>query len=285
MQNSNPPSTAPPPPGSVEHWCWEFITGDSVEGKLAPGPLPSPKSAWEETPPARADLRPGRPTSWTVSERSPKSPRKGALVHVEQRARLFHTLAHHELQAAELFAWAILAYPDTPLAFRKALLRLIEDELRHLDLYLGHLRCLGHEFGDWPVRDWFWERVPTSPDAAHFVAFVGLGLEGANLEHAARYAEWFRAAGDGAGARVLDQVEREEVAHVTLAHAWFERLTGEPLAFDRWAEYLPKPLSPALLRGLPLNREARLRAGLPPEFLERLEASSPAHLPPTPDRI
>jgi uncharacterized ferritin-like protein (DUF455 family) len=206
------------------------------------------------------------------------------LAHAEQRARLFHTLAHHELQAAELFAWAILAFPDTPRSFRASLLRLIQDELRHLHLYLQHLETLGHAYGDWPVRDWFWERVPSSPDALHFVAFVGLGLEGANLEHAARFATWFRAAGDEAGARILDQVEQEEVAHVALAHTWFERFSGSRLDFDRWSELLPKPLSPALLRGLPLNREARQRAGLPIEFLARLEAASPAHLPPPGNR-
>ncbi len=275
----SPPSI--PPQGSIERWCWDLIACESLEGKLHPGPPPkaSDETHWEFDAPTRRITAPGRPPQLQVTERSPKAPGKGALVHTERRARLFHTLAHHELQAAELFAWALLAFPETPRAFRKALLHLCQEELRHLHLYLDHLQTLGHSFGDWPVRDWFWQRVPQSPDALHFVAFVGLGLEGANLEHAARFADWFRAAGDEAGALVLDQVEREEIPHVTTAHTWFERFSGEELDYDRWADLLPKPLSPALLRGLPLNREARSRAGLPDEFLKRLEEAPPAHLP------
>ncbi|MFT5198434.1 MAG: uncharacterized ferritin-like protein (DUF455 family) [Planctomycetota bacterium] len=281
VQNPSPSQPTPPPQSSIERWCWDLIVCETLDGKLRPGtpPKASDEGNWEIDAPARRLSSPGRPPEWVVCERSPKAPRKGALVHIEQRARLLHTLAHHELQAAELFAWALLAFPETPVAFRKALLHLAQDELRHLHLYLAHLETLGHAYGDWPVRDWFWQRVPSSPDALHFVAFVGLGLEGANLEHAARFAEWFRAAGDEPGALVLDQVEREEIAHVTTAHTWFERFSGEALHYDRWAELLPKPLSPALLRGLPLNREARVRAGLPLEFLERLEGASPAHLP------
>ncbi|MDF1838446.1 MAG: DUF455 family protein [Planctomycetota bacterium] len=281
MQIPSPSPPTAPPQDTIERWCWDLIVCDSLDGKLSPGapPKASIDGNWEACAPARRLIAPGRPAELVVGERSPKAPRKGALVHPEQRARLLHTLAHHELQAAELFAWALLAFPETPLAFRRALLHLAQDELRHLHLYLDHMQTLGHSFGDWPVRDWFWQRVPSSPDALHFVAFVGLGLEGANLEHAARFAEWFRAAGDEIGAQALDQVEREEIAHVTPAHNWFERFSGKKLDYDRWADLLPKPLSPALLRGLPLNREARSRAGLPPEFLERLESASPAHLP------
>ena len=273
----------PPRPGSVERWCWDLVLCEDLVGKLEPGEAPksSLDSSWEGSAPVRRLQAPGRPPELEVVDRNAKTPRRGAMVHVEKRARLFHTMAHHELQAAELFAWALLAFPETPQSFRKALLHLAQEELRHLHLYLDHLKTLGHAYGDWPVRDWFWERVPSSPDALHFVAFVGLGLEGANLEHAARFAEWFREAGDEEGALVLDQVEREEVAHVTTAHTWFERFAGEPLDYDRWASLLPKPLSPALLRGLPLNRKARTRAGLPAEFLKRLEDESPAHLPAT----
>ncbi|MCP5022246.1 MAG: ferritin-like domain-containing protein [bacterium] len=278
-----PPETSPQAPaaGTVERWCWDLILCESLAGKLDPGTPPDPSSeeSWENDPAPRRLLAPGRPMELQVIDRSPKGPKKGALVHKVQRARLFHTMAHHELQAAELFAWALLAFPDTPQSFRKTLMHLVHEEVRHLHLYLGHLKTLGHSYGDWPVRDWFWQRLPSVPDALHFVSLIGLGLEGANLEHAARFAEWFRAAGDEAGARVMDQIEEEEIAHVTIAHTWYERFSGEALDYDRWADLLPSPLSPALFRGLPLNRSARTRAGLPAEFLQRLESESPAHLP------
>jgi len=110
------------------------------------------------------------------------------------------------------------------------------------------------------------------PDAASFIAFQGIGLEGANLEHNQRFAARFRAAGDEEGARVLERVERDEVAHVKFAVTWFERLCGSPLDYDTWRASLPEPLTPALLQGRPLNRAARKQAGLDEAFLARLEA-------------
>ena len=101
-------------------------------------------------------------------------------------------------------------------------------------------------------------------------------MEGANLEHSARFAELFRAAGDDEGARILERVEREEIAHVAFARTWFERLAGAPLDYEAWCEALPPPLTPSVLHGKPLNRVARKRAGLDEHFLARLEAQPPA---------
>jgi uncharacterized ferritin-like protein (DUF455 family) len=208
-----------------------------------------------------------------VVARSPRTPPAGALVRVEARAQLVHTFVHHELQAAELFAWAVLAFPDTPREFRAGLVRLCVEELGHLALYAAYLEDLGFSVGDFRVRDWFWERVARCESAASFVALQGLGLEGANLEHSARFAGLFRAAGDEQGARILERVERDEIAHVAFAARWFERFIGARLDFDSWRAALPPPLSPSLLRGRPLNREARLRAGFDAQFLDRLAAA------------
>jgi uncharacterized ferritin-like protein (DUF455 family) len=120
------------------------------------------------------------------------------------------------------------------------------------------------------VRDWFWRRVGACADPAAFVALQGLGLEGANLEHSARYSRHFREFGDEVGARVLDAVEADEVQHVAFAARWFAQFTGAPLDYDRWRAALPAPLTPALLQGRPLNLESRKRAGLDDAFLQRL---------------
>jgi uncharacterized ferritin-like protein (DUF455 family) len=213
-----------------------------------------------------------------VTGRSPRSFGDGSLERVDARARMMHTFVHHELQAAELFAWAVLAFPRTPRAFRGGLVRLCREELGHLALYEGHLARLGHAVGDFPVRDWFWERVVSCEDAAAFVALQGLGLEGANLEHSARFAARFRRAGDEAGARILERVERDEIEHVRFAREWFERFTSAPLEYGRWRDALPAPLTPAVLQGRPLNRDARRRAGLDDAFLDRLAAEPPTTL-------
>jgi uncharacterized ferritin-like protein (DUF455 family) len=268
---------AVPPLGTLERWCFDFIAGRSLADKLAPrsSPAVDDERSWELDAPERRIAAPGRPPELAVVARSPAAPRAEALGVPDARARLLHTFVHHELQAAELFAWAVLAFPRTPREFRAGLVRLCGEELAHMNLYAEHMRSLGTKFGDHPVRDWFWQRVPLCADAASFVALQGLGLEGANLEHSARFAAQFNAAGDEAGARILERVERDEIGHVAFAVRWFERFTGAPLAYDTWRAALPAPLTPALMQGRPLNRDARRRAGMNDAFLARLLAEPP----------
>ena len=45
---------------------------------------------------------------------------------------------------------------------------------------------------------------------------------------------------------------------------------------DRWRAALPRPLTPSVLQGRPLNRTARQRAGLDAAFLDRLATEPPA---------
>ena len=254
-----------PPRGTLEHWCIDFIGTTNLSAKLTPPDTAG--LAFEIDPPERRIAAPGRPSELVVVERSSSAPRAGA--------RLLHTFVHHELQAAELFAWAILAFPRTPQTFRVGLLALCREELEHLQLYLEHMRTLGTEFGAYPVRDWFWQRVGRCETPASFVALQGLGLEGANLDHCARFASQFRAAGDEQGARILERVQQDEIGHVAFAAHWFEHFTGAPLDFGRWRASLPAPLTPALMQGRPLALEARRRAGMDEAFLEALAAEPP----------
>lgn len=260
----------PPPPGTVERWAWDYILTTDLEHKLHPPALPA---GWEDSPPPRRIARPGRPAALTVTLRAPKSPGPEAMRAPARRAQLVHTFLHHELQAAELMGWALLAFPETPQAFRRGLLRIAGDELRHMEMYAGYLAGIGFKFGDFPVRDWFWERVPSVRSPAGFTATLGMGLEGGNLDHAPRFAARFRAIGDEAGAAIQDQVCAEEVPHVRFAIRWFRRFVPET-DFEGWARHLPEPLSPLVMRGDPLNRQDRLRAGFPESFLDALAAWS-----------
>jgi uncharacterized ferritin-like protein (DUF455 family) len=143
------------------------------------------------------------------------------------------------------------------------------DEVRHMRMYRAYLERHGRRVGDFPVRDWFWTRVPTCVDPASFVAVMGLGLESANLEHTASFARRFREAGDEEGARLQEVVGREEIAHVRFGVVWFERFVA-PLTFEAWARALPRPLSPLLMKGKEVAREARLGAGQPAAFVDEL---------------
>jgi len=257
-----------PEAGTMERWAWDYILCTTLDEKLAPKAAPARSEADARV---RRVAAPGRPPELRVVRKAEKSRGMSA---PSGRARALHTFLHHELQAAELMAWAVLAFPETPIAFRAGLIRIAHDEIRHMRLYQHELARLGHVYGDFGVRDWFWERIPESVDPAAFVAVMGLGVESANLEHTARYAALFRAAGDEEGARVQEIIGREEIAHVRFGVHWFEFFRSR-LSFERWRETLPPPLTPLLMRGKPLHREARRRAGQSDLFLDELEAWQP----------
>jgi uncharacterized ferritin-like protein (DUF455 family) len=171
-------------------------------------------------------------------------------------------------------AWAILAFPDAPEPFRRGLLGIARDEIRHLGFYEAALQELGFEVGAFPVRDWFWDRVPSSATPLQFVATFGMGLEGANLDHTARFAQRFRAIGDERGAALQELVGAEEVPHVRFALHWYRAWAGEE-TLASWSSELPAPLSPLLMRGSPLDRSRRREAGFSEAFVDALDRWSP----------
>lgn len=260
-----------PAEGMVERWAYDYVTSDALVHKLAPPAVPA---LWENDPPERRIANPGRPSTLQIVARAPKAPGPDAIRDPVRRAELVHTFLHHELQAAELMCWALLAFPEAPRAFKKGLVRITHDEIRHMNMYLEYIAKLGHSFGDFPVRDWFWERVPHSATPAHYVAVMGMGFEGGNLDHTVRFEKRFAAIGDVEGARMQALVCAEEIPHVRFGVRWFMRFT-ECVTFDAWRNYLPKPLSPWVMRGTPQNKVARLRAGFPEAFLTELEGWVP----------
>lgn len=251
-------------------WALAVLRASSPSEKLSTRPSPS---HWETTTKENSGpLEAARGPGFVITHRAPKSVRPGALTSSRARARLLHTFLHHEVQAAELACQGLLRFSETPLAFRRGLLGIAQDELRHARLYRDRIRELGMEYGDEPVRDWILERGATCQTPIAFVAFFGLGLEGGNLEHSRRFADLFRAAGDEASAQLQEQIAREEVAHVRFSREWFETWTDG--RFDTWREHLPEPLTPALFRGRTLDRDARERAGQSASFLDAFEAWS-----------
>lgn len=257
----------PPPAGTTERWAWDYVLTTDLPWKVSPPAVPL---LGEATPPSRRLGVPGRPAALQVVARAPKlRTSAAALREPTARGRLLHTLWHHELQAAELMAWAYLAFPEAPPPFRRGLLAILADEVRHMALYAARLEAVGACLGAYPVRDWFWERVPSAPTPAHFVAIMGMGLEGGNLDHAPRFAAVLGEAGDHESAAVAARVADEEAPHVAFALHWFRAFTGGQ-DFDVWRAHLPSPLTPALLRGHVIAEEARTRAGFSAPFLARL---------------
>lgn len=252
---------------SYQAWAEDYIRTTSLRDKLTPPPN---DLRWRDGP-ATAPATPGRPRCLTVADVGMPTPGVKALAVAHKRAQLIHTFWHHELQAAELMCWALLSFPDTPRSFRRGLLAICADEIRHMQMYGSYLEQLGFALGDFPVRDWFWQRVPSCSSALSYVATMGIGFEGGNLDHTARFARRFRQAGDEVGARLQEQVGVEEVPHVRFALHWYRRWSNRS-CFEDWRTHLPAPLSPLLMRGRPLARAARREAGMDDGFIDALAA-------------
>jgi uncharacterized ferritin-like protein (DUF455 family) len=259
----------PPPPGTVERAAWDYVTSRSLAEKLAP---PARARSFERDAPVRRVAEPGRPPELRVTHRGirGRNSTAAALRSAERRAQLAHTFLHHELQAAELMCWAVLAFPDAAPSFRKGLMAVCRDEVRHMAMYAAYLGELGHRVGDFPVRDWFWQRIPSCRTPVEFVATMGIGFEGGNLDHTTRFAARLREAGDERAAALQERIGADEEGHVRFALRWFRRWTGSD-AFAAWAESIPAPLSPTVMRGEPIDRAARGRAGLSAAFVHELE--------------
>jgi uncharacterized ferritin-like protein (DUF455 family) len=253
---------------TIDRWAIEYIASTSLAHKVAPPPLPT---IWSASPKSIRVASPGRPRDLQIEERAHKT---RGLATPHGRARALHAFWHHELQAAELMLWAALAFADAPTEFRDGLVRIAVDEIRHMTIYAAQIERLGSHLGDFAVRDWFWQRVPACADPASFCAVMGLGLESANLDHSSTFAQKFRDVGDEEGARAQELVGLEEIAHARFGAIWFQRFAGA-LDFESWSRSLPAPLSPMLMRGRPLQRNARKKAGQSDPFLDALERWEP----------
>jgi uncharacterized ferritin-like protein (DUF455 family) len=254
---------------ALARWALDYVTATSLALKLDP-PEP-PRVPEPEAPVVARPRAPGRPPELRVVSRA-KGPRPPFSTR-EKRAHALHTFFHHELQAAELMASVLVAFPETPRAFRVGLLRVLFDEIRHMRAYQDGMAALGFVVGDFPVRDWFWERLGDTPSPAAFVATMGVGFEGGNLDHATRFAKAFDDAGDPASAAIVRRVGEEEIVHVRFALHWLARFLGKPrVDFDDFARAIPPPLTPSVMRGVSLDRDLRERAGLDAGFLAAYDA-------------
>ncbi|MGE0869123.1 MAG: DUF455 family protein [Kofleriaceae bacterium] len=263
---------------NAHDYAREIVTCQSLAGKLA-----SPPDDLELAAPFDAVriAAPGRPPELAiVAGRHAKVPPLAGMRDPSQRARILHALANHELQAIELFAWAVLAFPDTPIAFRRGLLAVLADEQRHLQLYQERLVALGSTFGAEPVTGHFWNKLDHLSGPIEFVCTMALTFENANLDFASDYAAAARACGDDATAAALERVHADEIRHVHFGWVWLKRFaqTSDHQPFDPWRAYLAHvryPLGPKRARGARFDREARRRAGLDEAFIEELAAIEP----------
>jgi uncharacterized ferritin-like protein (DUF455 family) len=257
---------------SARAYALAIVTGDTLAAKQVP--LPELAYDVDVNEHAVRISAPGRPPELQiVPGRQARVPPIAGMRDPAQRARILHALANHELQAIELFAWAVLAYPDAPLAFRRGLIAILADEQRHMALYLDRLAAHGQRFGDHPVTGHFWNKLDHLSGPLEFACAMGLTFENANLDFCGDYAVAARACGDVATAEVLDQVHADEIRHVHFGWVWLKKLAGDAVdPWDAYTAHVKPPLGPHRARGARLDREARRRAGLDEAFIDRLDA-------------
>lgn len=254
----------------IRDFARTVVETEDLAVKLAP----APGNLTDDYPgPALRSAGPGRPPSLRISPSGKAAaPAVRGFHDPAQRRRILHALANHELQAAELFAWALLAFPEAPPEFRRGLLKILDDEQRHTRMYVARLEETGARFGDYPVSGYFWSKAPAVKSPLAFVCAMSLTFENANLDHTTESAEAARRAGDEKTAAVIDRVHADEIEHVRFGWTWLQlwKARDEP-AWKVYCANLAWPLLPKRARGRMFNRQARKAAGLDEETIHRLE--------------
>jgi uncharacterized ferritin-like protein (DUF455 family) len=256
---------------NARDWARSIVEATTLDGKRAPPPA---DLVLEDAGAALRIPAPGRPANLgIVPGRVARVPPIAGMPDPAQRVRILHALANHELQAIELFAWALLAFPDAPVAFRRGLIAIVADEQRHLALYESRLAAHGTAFGDHPVTGHFWNKLDALATPLQFVCVMGLTFENANLDFAGDYAVAARACGDVETAVALERVHEDEIAHVHFGWTWMRKLSGDADAWTTYNAQVQPPLGPHRARGARFDRASRERAGIEEAFIDKLAAT------------
>ncbi len=252
----------------LSHWAERVFHADTLEEKLC-----CPEGGLKSL----TDLSPGRPQAWRPPARPPglqicakkhrkKFPR--SLERLENRVHCLHVFANHELMALEMMAWALLAFPEAPPAFRRGLANVLQDEQRHFSLYAARLQELGVTFGELPVNDHFWRVAGGIASPLDWVCTMHLTFEQANLDHAPYFSRLFREVEDQASAALMQTIFEDEIRHVRFGGKWLQHYQPEgESTFAVYQKHCGAANTPQRARGPEFQTEARRRAGLDEHFI------------------
>lgn len=265
-------------PTTVEAFCLRILEGGDLASKLvAPRQLDG----------SRLDDVPGKPILIDAPSRNPQLrlrsntgplPKLRELAQRDARVETLSRFAHHELMAVELFAWALLRWPDLPSPLRRGFLQALAEEQAHLRLYIDRMQAHGCAFGDVPLSDHFWNHADAIAEKGPlgFLSAMGLTFEQANLDFSLLYRDAFRNAGDEESATVCQQVHDDEIRHVALAITWVRKLKDpSETDEDAYKRTVPFPLSAARAKGRRFEVGPRRRAGLDDAFIDFVRRARP----------
>lgn len=247
-----------------------ILLSDTIEAKLLPIELPTtdllPGPAWRPDVPQRPErLR------FAGRKQAPLMPPPKSFRHPEKRALAHHIMANHELQALEVMALTLCAFPAAPPAFRLGMVNIMADEQRHTRMHIERAAVLGLQFGAVPVNGYFWEKAREFTSVLDYLAGLPLTFEGGNLDHTLEFAESFEAAGDARSAALMRVIHRDEIEHVRFGLDWLRQLKPPELSdWEAYVAHLHFPLKPEKSKGKVFQEEARRQAGMSDEFLAQL---------------
>lgn len=259
---------------TLRQFCSGILGSGDLESKLSPPHQQDGRPLDDSVPGHPLYIsHPVRNSEIAMGSGLPNLPKVAALQQPEARIKCLARFAHHELMAVELFAWALLRWPELPTELRREFTRVLSDEQRHCRMYIDRLTELGGTFFDPPYSNYFWKHIPAIAASPHgpnaFLAAMGLTLEQANLDFTIMYRDAFREAGDHESAEVLNQVHEDEIKHVAMSAHWI-KILGPPGSdiIEAYTEAVPFPLSAARAKGKQFDVAARRRAGLGDAFIE-----------------
>ncbi len=254
----------------IREWAERILSADTLAEKLL-----SPGKLTDLHPGAPLLIsEPGRPAHMgfakrTLEEKLPPFHEHG---NQDKRAVCLHRFAGHELLAVEIMAYALLAFPSAPAAFRRGVAHTLIEEQGHVQLYSDRLKEMGVQFGEMPLYRHFWHHVPYLTCPLRYISAMSLTFEMANLDFAPLYGKSFARFGDTSSAALMAQIEKDEIHHVSFGWRWLQKLKNpETTAWVAWTDHLNPKLTPRRARGFVLNRGSRLKAGLPEEWIDNLK--------------
>jgi hypothetical protein len=143
-----------------------------------------------------------------------------------RRERL-HRHMNNEMGSLEIAAQCLADFPDAPWDLRMQLARQVWDESRHVTALHRRLRQLGGFKGEFPVANFEWTVTCLLDSLVGRLTLQNRTFEAGALDLMARLPGYWRDAGDGETADLLDSIAADEIQHVRFANQWIRKLTSE----------------------------------------------------------
>jgi uncharacterized ferritin-like protein (DUF455 family) len=253
---------------TINEYCKFILLSSTLENKLLPPPedLVDIKDLEIKIP-----NTPTRELKIAISEKKSKIPRLEHLHLPINRGIALHHFANHELMATEIFAWALLKFQNIPDKSRQDLFCSLQEEQKHLKLYLERMQELGIEFGERPLNGIFWKYIPLMPSFEKFSAIMSLSFEGANLDYATIYKKTFEQYEDEKTAEIMEIVFLDELKHVKRGLKVLQRRENQSISeWDYFLSLLDHPFTPRRAKGYFYIPDTRRKVGFTEEFILKL---------------